>query len=338
MQENTCFPFWVGIDVSKDSFTAAFRSIVRDDETRFPPKDSYAITKAGVRKLLQWAEGQSGDLCFGIAMETTGVYSRKLAALIRSASPSQHVAVCNAASVSLYARSFTEQKSDRSDAELIARYACDRNPREPRQKTAAEARIQELMRERARIVDLKTAMGNSGEVLESDDVKEVHAAAIKVLEEAIENLENLARQTVNSSKEIKEEIARMTTAPGVAFMSAACIYGELGSLRNYTRKQISAMSGVCPVNRVSGKSVNKHTMSRRGSKLLRRTLFLDSNQAIRMIPAMGELHKRLLAKPNSTKMRAKCACMRKLLLILHAMVVNEMDFRPDYKSEKKLKI
>ncbi len=338
MQENACFLFWVGVDVSKDSFTAAFRSIARNEATHFPPKDRYAIDKDGVEEFLQWADGLSGSLGFGIAMESTGVYSRRLAALIRSASPSRHVAVCNAASVSLYARSFTEQKSDRSDAELIARYACDRNPGVPRLKTAAEARLQELVRERDRIVGLKTAMGNSGETLESAAVRRVHAAAVKALEKAVERLDRLIRKTVESSGEIREEVARMTTAPGVGFLSAACIYAELGSMRNYTRKQISAMSGVCPVNRVSGKSVDKHAVSRRGSKLLRKTLFLDSLQAIRGMPAMGEFHRRMLEKPNSGKMSAKCACMRKLLLILHAMVVNETDFSQDYNSEKILKI
>lgn len=337
MQENACFMFWVGVDVSRDSFTAAFRSVARSEATRFPPKARYAIDRNGVTEFLQWADGLSGILGYGIAMESTGVYSRRLADLIRSVSPSRHVAVCNAASISLYARSFTEQKSDRSDAELIARYACDRNPRAPRPKDAAEARLQELVRERDRLVGLKTDMDNSGEALESADVRKVHAAAAKALEGAVERLDILIRKTVESSEKIMEEVVRMTTAPGVGFLSAACIYAELGSMRNYTRKQISAMSGVCPVNRVSGTSVDRHSVSRHGSKLLRKILFLDSHQAIQRMPAMGEFHRRMLEKPNSSKMSAKCACMRKLLLILHAMVVNETDFKPDYKSEKIIK-
>jgi transposase len=337
MQENACFIFWVGVDVSKDSFTAAFRSVARNEATRFPPRDRYAVDRNGVREFLQWADGLSGGLGFGIAMESTGVYSRRLAALIRSVSPSRHVAVCNAASVSLYARSFTEQKSDRSDAELIARYACDRNPRAPRPKDATEERLRELVRERDRIVGLKTDMDNSGGALESADARRIHAAAAKALEKAIERLDTLIRETVASSKNLGEEVARMATAPGVGFLSAACIYAELGSMRNYTRRQISAMSGVCPVNRVSGTSLDRHAVSRRGSRLLRKILFLDSHQAIQRMPAMGEFHRRMLEKPNSSKMSAKCACMRKLLLILHAMVVNETDFRPDYKSEKIIK-
>jgi hypothetical protein len=52
---------------------------------------------------------------------------------------------------------------------------------------------------------------------------------------------------------------------------------------------------------------------------------------------MGQFHARLLARPDSSKMTAKCACMRKLLLILHAMVVTDTKFDPNHKSEKTSK-
>ena len=336
MQEKASFPIWIGIDVSKDSFTAACRSILRGDETVFPPQGGFAIERKSVKEFMRWAAGVADGFPFGIAMESTGVYSLRLAALIRSVSPAQHVAVCNAASVSLYARSFTEEKNDKADAEAIARYGCDRNPRQPRIQGKEESRLRELVRERDRLVQLKNDMENGGEGLAGADVRRLHASAVKSLGKMVKKLDKLIQETVDSSEEIKEEVARMATAPGVGFLSAACVYAELGSLKNYTRRQISAMSGVCPVNRKSGTSVDRHAMSRRGSVLLRKILFLDSHQAIRGIPAMGEFHKRMLEKPNSSRMSAKCACMRKLLLILHAMVVNGMDFNPNYESEKKM--
>ena len=53
---------------------------------------------------------------------------------------------------------------------------------------------------------------------------------------AVERLDILIRKTVESYGEIMEEFARITTAPGVGFLSAACIHTELGLLRNYTRR------------------------------------------------------------------------------------------------------
>ena len=336
MQEKNSYPLWIGIDVSKESFTAACRSIVRDERTRFPLQDKFSLDKKGVGEFMRWAKEQAGCFGIGMAMEATGVYSRRLAKLIRSVSPQQHVAICNARSVSLYARSFSDEKNDRIDAERIAMYACDRNPQQPRTKDKAETRLQELVRERDRMVDRKQAMVNSGEGLESADIRKIHTAVIKSMEKAIAKLDRLISETVNSSEEIKGEVRRMMSIPGVAITSAACIYAELGSLKNYTRKQISAMSGVCPTNRKSGTSVDRHGISHRGSSLLRKMLYLDSVQATRLIPPMNEFHRRMLAKPNSSKKTARCACMRKLLLILHAMVLNDSDYVPGYKPEKRI--
>lgn len=336
-QEKASFQLWVGVDVSKDSFTAACRSIIREGGTVFPSQGGFAIRRQGVKEFLQWAKDVTYGEPFGIAMEATGVYSNRLASLIRSVSPSQHVAVCNAASVSLYARSFTDEKNDKADAETIARYGCDRNPPQPRVLGKDDSRLRELVRERDRLVCMKKDMDNASEVLACTDVRRVHASAAKSLEKAVGKLDKLIMELVESSQKIREEVDRMATAPGVGRLSAACIYAELGSMKNYTRKQVSAMSGVCPVNRKSGTSLDRHSMSRRGSVLLRKILFLDSHHAIRRMPAMAEFHERMLSKPDSSKMSAKCACMRKLLLILHAMVVNGTDFNPNYEAEKRLK-
>ena len=337
MREKVSFPLWFGLDVSKDSFTAAGRSVLRDEPTMFPAQDKFAIDSKGVRAFLKWAGSKAGVFGHGIAMEATGVYSRRLAALIRKAAPERHVAVCNAASVSHYARSFTEEKSDRADAALIARYACDRNPRAPREAGREETRLREIVRARNAMKDQLQQARNRLETLEDKAVRRIQKSLVGEMGKAVARLERELEETVKSSPEIRGEVELMQTAPGVGFLSAACIYAELGSLKQYTRKQVSALSGVCPVNRLSGTSVRHHTMSRRGSKLLKRILFLDSTQAIRKMPNMGMLRDRLLARPDSSKMTARCACMRKLLLILHAMVVTGTRFDPDYKPEKRCK-
>lgn len=336
-QKKESFAFWFGLDVSKDCFTAARRSIVSDEAPLYPEVKSYALNKKGARDFLKWAKSTTGVFPFGVAMESTGFYSTKLKGLIKALDPGQHVAVCNATSVSLYARSFTEEKNDKADAAMIARYACDRQPREPRSMSPEHARLREIVRARSNLVDQKLEAQNRLDSFEDNEVRKIQRSVIQTLEKAIRKLEGQIRDVVKSSPEISHEVELMATAPGVGFLSAACIYAELGSLKNYNRKQVSALSGVCPVNRTSGKSVNKHGISRKGSKLLKRILFLDSTQAIIRITALHELHARLLARPESSKMTAKCACMRKLLLILHAMVVNDAIFDPQHKSQKKVK-
>lgn len=335
-QEKSFYPFWIGVDVSKDSFTAACRSILPDYGVRLPPVEKFSFSMTDVRMFLDWAR-RTCEFDFGIAMEVTGIYSEQLARLIRKAAPEQHVALCNANSVSMYARSYTDEKSDKADAARIAGYAIDRQPAAPRPRSEAETRLLETVRERNRLVVEKNGLENSLESIRYREVAKIHRSLISTLDRSIGRLDVLIRKIVMSDEIIRKEVELMTTVPGVGFLSAACIYAELGSLKNYTRRQISALSGVCPVNKTSGTSVRKHSMSRKGSKLLRKILYLDSHQAIRLIPAMAGFHERMLAKPNSSKMSAKCACMRKLLLILHAVVGNERPFDPNYKSEPPFK-
>ena len=336
-QEKKSFPFWFGLDVSKDSFTAARRSIVSTDEPLHPEVKSYPLDKKGVGDFLKWATTTVGEYPFGVAMEATGIYSKKLSSLIKSKVPEQHVAVCNATSVSLYARSFTDEKNDKADAAMIARYACDRQPREPMKMTPEHERLREIVRVRSSLVEQRLEARNRMDAITDKGVLKIQNGVIQALDKAIRKLEEQIKEIVSAYPEIKHEVELMATAPGVGFLSAACIYAELGSLKNYNRKQVSALSGVCPVNKTSGKSVNKHGISRKGSKLLRKILFLDSSQAVAKITVLGELRARLLAKPKSRKMTARCACMRKLLLILHAMVVNDTKFDPNHKVQKNIK-
>lgn len=328
---------WFGLDVSKDSFEAAGAAILRSEEIMRPSQGSFPISIEGVESFLEWARKAAEGVDFGVAMETTGVYSRRLCKLLMAASPSLHVSVCNAASVSLYARSYTEAKSDRSDAAFIARYACDRNPASTTMPSRTVERLREAVRARDRLVDQRTELKNSLDSIEDGATRKIQKAMIACQDRNVARLEAMIMKIVDSDETVRAEIDRMATASGVGRLSAAIIHAELGSLRNYDRKQISAMSGVCPVNRLSGTSVRRHSMSRHGSKLLRKILFLDSFMAIGKMPAMAKFHKRMLEKPDSSKMGARCACMRKLLLILHAMVVNERDFDADYKSEKIVK-
>ena len=87
-----------------------------------------------------------------------------------------------------------------------------------------------------------------------------------------------------------------------------------------------AMSGLNPVRKQSGSSVNMTRLSKGGSPLVRRFLYMDSKTALPKIPTLQDLYNRLLAKGN-TRMQARCAVMRKMLLILRGMVKNDQEFR-----------
>ena len=92
------------------------------------------------------------------------------------------------------------------------------------------------------------------------------------------------------------------------------------------------MSGLAPRIKESGSSVHSSYMSRRSSGRLRQILYLDSFIGVNKIPVLQEFHQRLLEK-GKKKMTVRCACMRKMLLILRSIVVHQTPYRQDYSKK-----
>lgn len=339
---------WFGLDVSKESFTAArFHGLTK--EASRPKEKSFPLKKEGVEAFLKWRNSFDKSLLSdAIAMEATGAYTGKLCRLLLAAAPSLRVSVCNPLSVSLYTKSHTPAKSDGTDAVYIAMFACDSQPREWRMPDRDQAHLRDLENERRKLVELRTNLSNFGGTVQFKDVAKINREMIEEVEKRMERIETIMKEIVKSRQDIADEIALMDSVPGIGFTSAAAIYAMLGSLRQYTRKELSALSGVCPANAQSGKSLKKSRIDRRGPSHLRQILFCDSKWATN-IPSVKALKDRLDAQENSSKMRSRCACMRKMLLICRAVVVSGKPFDKNYnannglqksdeKSEKKSEI
>ena len=93
----------------------------------------------------------------------------------------------------------------------------------------------------------------------------------------------------------------------------------------YSRDSFSGYTGLQPVQRQSGTSVNSSRIGRNGSPLLRKVLYLCSMHAVRKIPSLAAFHARLLSR-GKKPMAARCACMRKMLVILRGMVAHNTAF------------
>ena len=153
-----------------------------------------------------------------------------------------------------------------------------------------------------------------------------------MLEEKIKEVDLKIKECVMKDDEIRGEIELMCTLPGVSFISACNIIAELGSLKQYSARELSAMSGLAPRIRESGSSVHSSFMSRRSSGRLRQVLYLDSFVGVNKIPVLHEFHQRLLEK-GKKKMTVRCACMRKMLLILRSIVVHQMPYQQDFSKK-----
>ena len=327
---------WIGVDVSKKTFTAAAKFPALGDVIR--PEDSGTAenNRSGARWLCRWVGTlEERFKCpAGIAMEATGTYSSRLYENLMRIRPELHVSICNPLSVSHYMHSLGMNKTDSADAAVIARFAEHRRPVRYAEPSRDQKELRRLSRDRDFLIESRTEYKNRMEAYPDPSSRRRMKKIVTAISAQIDEIEAELNKYLSkdASQECRSEIELMQTAPGVGRLSAAIIYGELGSLAGYTRKQLSAMSGICPVTRQSGTSLHKGGLSKRGPKGLRRILYLDSTQTIQLCPAMAAFHDRMLAKPNSRIMSARVACMRKLLLMLRGIVVSGKAYDPNHVS------
>ena len=156
-------------------------------------------------------------------------------------------------------------------------------------------------------------------------------AHIDYLEESIELLEEELNGDIENSIEMKEDIANLKTIPGIADKSAARVMSYIGDVNKFDdASQITSFAGLAPRECSSGTSLNrKSRLSKSGTIKLRKCLYMPTVSAIRSNPIIKDFYHRLRSKGKSAK-TAICACMRKLLGIIYAILKNKTTFDPNY--------
>jgi transposase len=119
---------------------------------------------------------------------------------------------------------------------------------------------------------------------------------------------------------------------GVGLITAATFVGEVGDISRFQDpRQIQKLAGLNLVENSSGKHKGKTTISRRGRKRLRHSLFfsmiamLGKNQEFRL------LHQRNLMRENNplNKMQSIIALCGKLIRVFFAILTKGVDYSPE---------
>ena len=127
-----------------------------------------------------------------------------------------------------------------------------------------------------------------------------------------------------SSLTVRENL--LTSVPGVGDVTAHTLIAELPELGHLDRRRIAALVGVAPLNRDSG-AFRGRRMIGGGRASVRSVLYMAAVSAIRCNAAVANCYQRLIAAGRPAKV-ALVAAMRKLLIILNAIVRDGRPWRP----------
>lgn len=111
----------------------------------------------------------------------------------------------------------------------------------------------------------------------------------------------------------------MASVPGVGAITAAGLLALLPELGRLDAKASASLAGVAPFARGSSGLMQDRRTVRGGRKPVRSVLYMAALVATRHNPKIRALYERLRAAGKAPKL-ALTACMRKLLVILNAML------------------
>ena len=296
---------FVGIDVSKMQLDVAvgedgaFWSVTNDSE--------------GIQELVERLKAVSPNL---VVVESTGGLETPVVAEMAAAGLS--VAIVNPGRVREFAKSVgLLAKTDKLDARLLTRFAAAVKPPASRLPSEEEQYLTGLVRRRRQLLEMRTAEKNRLNTTRIALRERIdnHIAWLNKEVEALEDeIDDFIRQSPLWAK--KEAILKST--PGVGPVTSCTLLSELPELGQLDRKKIAALVGVAPMNKDSGPRRGKRCI-RGGRVSVRSVLYMAALTATRFNPTIRAFYLRLLENGKEKKV-ALIACMRKLLVILNAMI------------------
>jgi transposase len=296
---------FIGIDVSKAQLEIA--------QHGQPASWQAANTDGGIAALLQQLQALHPTL---IVLEATGGFELRLVAELATAH--LPVVVTNPRRVRNFARSTGKlAKTDKLDAQMLAHFAAALRP-EPRPLPEAQTEhLTALLTRRRQIVDMLTVEKNrlcTVRVPMRPGIEE----HIAWLTHKLADLDTEIDQMIQHSPLWRDQAHLLQSVPGIGRITASTLLAMLPELGTLNRQQIAALVGVAPVNRDSGRKRGKRRIFG-GRAAVRSVLYMATLSAKKYNPKIKKFYEHLLQQGKEKKV-ALVACMRKLLVIVNAML------------------
>lgn len=332
---------FVGIDVGKTIFHAAVADgAAVPREWASLPNAEFEHSLPGVTAFLAWLGGlgYTRDHVAGVCLEATGRYGIRWAqALQDRLAP---VCLVNPARPKAYGVSVgIRDKTDRVDACVLALFAKATRPRPTRPDSPAQVELRELSRLHHAIE--QQCHANRQRLADGPASAFVQATlkkTIAALERQMKRIEQALNKLIGQDETLGADCKRAQSVPGIGAKTATLLLAEFGNLREYNRDELVALAGLYPRQYTSGTSVHKRPrLAKAGKARVRAALYMCAMSAMRANRAVGTFVQRLKDR-GKRPMQILGAVMRKLLLLVHAVVVSDTDYDPDYPQQVQSKM
>jgi transposase len=252
-----------------------------------------------------------------IVMEATGGLEIPVAAeLVAADLP---VTVVNPRQVRDFARALgILAKTDAIDARVLALFAEKVRPESRPLPDVRMRALRELVTRRQQLVDMRTMESNRRRMLRSERASTSIQLMLDTIEKEIHKLDLEIKKHITKSPIWQKKADLLKSVPGIGNTTAPLLVVALPELGKLNRRQIASLVGLAPMNRDSG-TLRGHRTIIGGRRMVRTALYMPTICAIRFNPIISRFYERLRTAGKPPKV-AITACMRKLLIILNAIV------------------
>lgn len=297
---------YVGLDIAKDrlDFTV--------DGTRC---DHVPNTPAGHTRLV---EALKPLRHVRVVCEATGGYERAVVAALLLAQ--LEVCVVNPGRVRAFAHAEgVLAKTDRLDAQLLRRFGQRVQPRLHAPMDAAAITLRELLDYRRQVSDQLVAVRNRLE-LAGPVLRTRLDGQVAFLEKELGEADRLIREHIEGDDTLRRKATRLRELKGAGPVLTATLLAYVPELGEIESPQLSALIGVAPFARDSGRSHHaRHVRGGRG--VVRRVLYMAAVCATVHNSVLAAFYARLVAA-GKPKPVALVAVMRKMLHVLNRLVAD----------------
>ncbi len=304
---------FVGIDVAKRTLEVALSS-----------GESWTVNNdaAGAAGLVRQLARLAPAL---VVLEASGGYESKLwRALLEAGVATARV---NPRDTYHFAQAHRQlAKTDRLDARGLCLFAARIRPQPDLAPNPADERLKELVTRREQLTTMLTAERNRQQQARSEATRRGIENVIRFLERQRKAIGEAIEKHMRANAQLHEISELLQTATGIGTGVSGTLLGLLPEIGRLSGTQISALVGVAPYDRKSGEwDGRSHIFG--GRAAVRCALYLATLSAVRWDPYLRAFYQRLLARGKAKKV-ALTACMRKLLVMLNAMVKTRTPWRP----------